>query len=255
MTYRYATENRDYTDFSSGRVLYNLPGAPAFPVRLASEIFERALARLGRQRRLALYDPTCGGAYHLTALGFLYPESLETIIASDVDARVLELACRNLSLLSPAGLDRREQEISAMLEDYGKDSHAGALRSLANLRSRLASAAPVRTRCFQTNALDPAALSSALGDQRIDLVISDIPYGRLSGWVLPDDSPPGGPPPAWRLLESLRGVLVPTALVAVAADKGQKIEHPGYRRLERFQVGKRRVTLLQVESARAPAQD
>lgn len=43
MPYRFATERRDYSDYASGKVFYALPGCPAFPVRLASEIFQRCL--------------------------------------------------------------------------------------------------------------------------------------------------------------------------------------------------------------------
>ena len=31
MPYQFATQDKDYSDFSSGRVLYHQPGAPAFP--------------------------------------------------------------------------------------------------------------------------------------------------------------------------------------------------------------------------------
>ena len=44
MQYLYATERPDYSDLASGRVFYSLPGHPAFPIRLASEIFQRCLA-------------------------------------------------------------------------------------------------------------------------------------------------------------------------------------------------------------------
>ncbi|MFK7803274.1 MAG: hypothetical protein AB8G95_16690, partial [Anaerolineae bacterium] len=39
MPYRFATENKDYSDFASGRVFYGAPGHPVFPVRLISEVF------------------------------------------------------------------------------------------------------------------------------------------------------------------------------------------------------------------------
>ena len=46
MPYLFATQDQDYADFASGRVIYNAPGMPAFPVRLASEMFQRARALL-----------------------------------------------------------------------------------------------------------------------------------------------------------------------------------------------------------------
>ena len=39
MKYKY-TVKEDHSDLSSGRVLYSLPGASAFPIRLMSEIFQ-----------------------------------------------------------------------------------------------------------------------------------------------------------------------------------------------------------------------
>ena len=47
MQYKYVQEQSDYTDLSSGRVFYSLPGHPAFPAGLASEIFQRFVAIRG----------------------------------------------------------------------------------------------------------------------------------------------------------------------------------------------------------------
>src|SRR5690349_20947717 len=107
MPYRYAQERPDYTDLASGRVFYSAAGRPAFPIRLASEALQRALA-LRATRGLAgpvtLYDPCGGSAYHLTVLGFLHRPALQAVLASDVDPAAVALAERNLGLLSVAGL-------------------------------------------------------------------------------------------------------------------------------------------------------
>jgi len=55
MKYRFEVERKDYSDFASGRVLYSAPNTTAFPVRLASEIVQRAfdiLESKGGQRPL-----------------------------------------------------------------------------------------------------------------------------------------------------------------------------------------------------------
>ncbi len=252
MPYKFATEDHDYTAYASGRVIYNLPGLPAFPVRLASEIFLRARERL-RQRlpavqRLTLYDPTCGGAYSLAALGLLHGQEIGAILASDIDGRAVELARRNLALLSPEGLDHREQELRAMLAAYSKESHAGALESLQALRRRAAvrdaAAPPIRIRVFEANALDAQQVQKELAGETIHLVFSDIPYGQLSGWRVPPGLDPSHSP-LWHMLAALHPLLSPGSLVAIAADKSQKIAHEDYRRIERFQVGKRQVTFLE----------
>jgi len=241
MPYAFATENIDYSDYAGGRVIYSSPGAAAFPVRLASEIFQRAQRHLPA-RRLALYDPTCGGAYHLAALGFLHGNAIETLLASDADENILSLAGRNLGLLSAEGLAQREEEIAALYRDYGKQSHAEALRSAAVLHERLKRFPAIRTRLFQANALDTGALHQHLSGETIDLVISDVPYGHLTGWILPGGS--AEPNPLWHMLNALRPVLGAQSVVCIAADKSQKTAHEGFRRLERFQIGKRQVVIL-----------
>jgi 23S rRNA (guanine2535-N1)-methyltransferase len=61
--YRFAVQRENYEDLSSGRVLYGQPGSTAFPVRIASEIFQRCAERLARLEApplYSLYDPCCG---------------------------------------------------------------------------------------------------------------------------------------------------------------------------------------------------
>lgn len=43
MEYKY-TNNENYEDFASGRVLYHVGGEPTFPIRLTLELFERCLS-------------------------------------------------------------------------------------------------------------------------------------------------------------------------------------------------------------------
>src|SRR5687767_4526533 len=115
MQYKYAKEQLDYSDFSSGRVFYSLPGHPAFPVRLASEIFQRCLAYRERFYQVSspctLYDPCCGVAYHLSILAYLHREHIREIIASDIDEKAVALAERNLGLLHRDGLEERIREL------------------------------------------------------------------------------------------------------------------------------------------------
>lgn len=245
MPYRFAIHDQDYSDYSAGRVFYSQPGAPAFPIRLASEIFQRALHLQKAPAPISMYDPTCGGAYHLTALGFLHGQHIRSITASDVDPTVLDLARRNLGLLSSSGLAHREQEIRRMLQEFGKPSHAEALQSITLLRGRLVGSPPVETAVFQANVFDQEALKQGLQGKVPDLVFSDVPYGNMTGWQMAGHGAAVSFPPAiWQMLDSLRTVLSPHTIVAVAADKNQKIIHEGYRRIDHFQVGKRQVVLL-----------
>jgi len=238
MSYKFATGQSDYSDFSSGRVFYSLPGHPAFPVRLASEIFQRCLATRATTAPCALYDPCCGAAYQLSVLACLHGDRIGEVIGSDIDEKAVALAAQNLALLSAEGLDQRARQIAGLLAQYGKTSHQEALASADRLRERLAGQHPPRTGVFQASALDGAALRQGMGGKTIDIVLTDVPYGQHSQWQDADGNPMRA------MLDALLGILSPTSVVAISHDKAQKVSHEKYQRLEHFQVGKRRVVIL-----------
>ena len=111
--------------------------------------------------------------------------SIHEIIGSDIDAQAVQFAARNLALLTPAGLDKRVQELATKYHDYGKESHQAALQSAEMLREQVTNLAgqhPIRTRVFQASAFNANALMAHLGETRVDIVLTDIPYGRHSEW-------------------------------------------------------------------------
>lgn len=244
MQYKYESEDQDYSDYSSGRVLYSLPGHPAFPVRLASEIFQRCLAQRERNYSIStpcsLYDPCCGAAYHLSVLGFLHDHQIKEIAASDVDEKAVALAQRNLGLLSATGMHERIAELDRLLALYQKDSHRQALASAHRLKSK--PIADLKTRAFQANALEQDALARQIQPGTVDIVFSDVPYGQHSHWQQAGSDQTKSA--LWLLLDALRGILSPASIVALASDKQQKPAHAGYQRLEHFQLGKRNIVLL-----------
>lgn len=246
MEYQYAKERLDYSDLASGRVFHSLPGHPAFPVRLASEIFQRCIAHrkeiYNDSTRCVLYDPCCGTAYHLSVAAYLHREYIQEIIGSDVDEQAVALAKRNLELVSVAGLENRITEISDLLKRYGKASHQDALKSAQLLRSHsltLAQQYPVRTRVFRANATKDKEILNNIRANSVDIVFTDVPYGLHSDW-----SSVEGIDPISAILDVLRNVLSSTSIVAIASDKRQKVSHEKYQRIERFQIGKRRVMIL-----------
>jgi hypothetical protein len=247
MEYRFVKQRPNYSDLASGRVFCSLPGHPAFPIRLASEIFQRCMAirQANRvSRPCTLYDPCCGSAYHLSALALLHWDCIREVIGSDIEEDAVALARRNLGLLSIGGLDQRIDEIAEMLRRYGKDSHKEALNSAQALRDRVAALAqerPLKTRAFQANVMDREALVRQLATTTVDVVLTDVPYGQHSHWR---GSVPNATSPLWAVLDALLSVLHPTSIVAVISDKQQKIWHERYERVERFQIGKRRVVIL-----------
>ena len=249
MQYKYVTESPDYSDLASGRVFYSLPGHPAFPVRLASEIFQRCLASRKTiyhdSTPCTLYDPCCGAAYHLSVLAYLHRENLQEVIGSDVDEKAAALASQNLGLLGTAGLDQRIRELSKLFELYQKSSHKEALASAAILRSRISAFSqepPLITRVFQASAADRQAIIENVKAKSVDVVFTDIPYGQHSHWHGLD--PSEATDPLKLMLDALMDVLSPSSIVAVVSDKRQKVSHPGFQRVEQFQIGKRRAVIL-----------
>jgi 16S rRNA G966 N2-methylase RsmD len=173
---------------------------------------------------------------------YLHWDSICRVIGSDIDEKAVQLAERNLSLLTPGGMERRSREIAAMVHLYGKTSHQEALESLQRLQEQvtcLTAVRPMQTHVFRANATDAAGLKQGLQDARVDIVFTDIPYGQHSEWMEAPD-----PDPARAMLEALRQVLSPESIVAVAADKQQRVDHPAYQRLEKLRLGKRQVVIL-----------
>jgi 23S rRNA G2445 N2-methylase RlmL len=259
MPYRYVTVKQDYSDYARGRVLFGQHGHPAYPVRLASEVWQRCVALLrkhGRPGPYVLYDPCCGGAYLLTAVGLLHRSQLRAVIGSDVDAGVLETARHNLALLSVAGMARRLREIRGLYETYGKPSHAAAIESALRLREQLAAAGgkKVEVQVFEADATDARALARGLRGRAIDALIADLPYGRDSKWKRLQEDSPSSCSPLYQMLEALRFVTSADTIVALSCDKGPKLVHPAYQRVERFRLGKRQVAFMRLlaHSARTP---
>lgn len=242
MQYKYEKIDADYSDLASGRVLYSASAHPAFPTRLASEIFQRCMAHretiYQTSTPCTLYDPCCGAAYHLSVLGFLQGKRIQEIIGSDIDGKAVDLAKRNLGLLTVLGLDKRIEEINKMIEQYSKDSHREALKSALVLRNKIAPQTPPRIKVFQANAVDRQTILNNIEAHSIDILFTDVPYGQHSQWQS------SLPNPLWSTLDALTSILSSSSIVAIVSDKGQKVSHESYRRLEQFQVGKRRVVIL-----------
>jgi 23S rRNA (guanine2535-N1)-methyltransferase len=249
MQYKYEKVLSDYADLASGRVFYSSPGYPAFPVRLASEIFQRCVANREAIYKntdpCTLYDPCCGAAYYLSVLAFLHGKHIQEIIASDIDDKAVALANRNLGLLSVQGLDQRVDEITKMIEQYDKESHKEALKSARILRNKIIALYQehsLRKRVFQASALDNKVMLSHIKAKSVDIAFSDVPYGQHSQWRNLGSNASSNP--LWSMLDALLDVLSGSSIVAIVSDKQQRVAHDRYRRVEQFQIGKRRVVIL-----------
>ncbi|MBN1287899.1 MAG: hypothetical protein JXB47_21045 [Anaerolineae bacterium] len=239
MRYLYVTHKANYKDYAAGRVLLSYPGAAPFPVRLLSELFRRGAAFLeaaGSPGPYTLYDPCCGTGYLLTVLGYLHGARLRALSGSDIDPVAIEFARQNLALLTAEGLAARTAQLEDWAARFGKASHREALESAQRLKTRLPGA--LAAACFTADAarLEDAAPPVA----GVDMVITDVPYGRSAQWAgggAPDDT-------ISRLLAGVRPVLAAPAVVVIVSAKGQTARHPAYRRVTRLSAGKRLVTML-----------
>ncbi len=230
----------NFEDYSSGRVIYGAPGATNFPVGLASDIFEKCKQYLNEQGSFgpySLYDPFCGAGYSLTVLGLLHGQSIKNIFASDVDKTILEFAHKNLSLLSTRGIDNRISELEKFIKEYKKDSHKEALKSALVIKENVNSL-QTKTSEFQFDMLKGEELPKQIN--KIDLVITDVPYGKLANWEGVEE----GKNPIQITLDKIKNRLNEVSIVAVVLNKKQEIKYNGYEKIKTLKFPKRKVFLL-----------
>ena len=171
MKYLHTTPWSGAPDLASGLVIRSAPGHPGFPIRLAAEIFLRAHHDLGGGR-LTVWDPCCGVGGLLCTVGFLHPDKIAHIVASDIDPDAVGIAQRNLSLLTPEGRSVREAELRARPQ---RPHTLAALAALGRLQPALA---PGQLQTLRADAAAPPA--PPVG--QVDLVLADLPYGKQVGF-------------------------------------------------------------------------
>lgn len=240
VAYRLVTEQTDHSDLASGFVLRSAPGYPAFPVRLASELFLRGLSHLPAGP-VGLWDPCCGSGYLATVLGLRHRERLRSIVVTDVAPDAVELARRNLDLLAPGGLARRAAELRARHVELGKPVHSAAAAAADRLGAGLAGEAVPWT-AGVADVLDATSLAGLVPSPAPDIVVTDLPYGRQVHWQGAD-----GVDPLPAMVDALCAVLPDHAVVAVTV-AGRKV--PLAPALERFRVGTRAAFIGRVAQLR-----
>ncbi|MFC7549372.1 rRNA methyltransferase [Plantactinospora sp. GCM10030261] len=242
MTYRFAVARRDHSDLASGSVLRSAPGHPAFPVRLASEVFLRAWHIL-RQPRLTVWDPCCGSGYLLTVLGLLHRDKIASVVASDIAEDALRLARANLALLSIEGLRRRAAELDESARRFGRSSYREAGAAAGRLRASLSrSGGDLPTLVGRADVFDREQVAVLLaGAPQPGLVLTDVPYGEQTAWRGAGRA--GGVPGLSRCLATA----LPAATMLAVTTRGRRVPLPdGVRARARFKVGTRAVALVRL---------
>jgi tRNA G10 N-methylase Trm11 len=231
MEYKF-TQNENYEDYASGRVIYHMGGKPTFPVRLALEMYERCLQLSKKKKDITLYDCCCGGAYMLTVLGLMKGDSITKIYGSDIDLKSIKLAEDNLGLLTESGIKKRRDELEDLYTKYGKLSHMEALQSIDRIEKMRSK--DVKTGVFSRNVLEVCDLSFIP-----DIIITDVPYGNQVEW----NEGSGG---INQMMDALSGVSGRETIICVCMDKKQKIQTEIYQRLAKQVVGKRKFEIYKL---------
>lgn len=229
MVYKYA-ENKNYEDFASGRVLYGHKGVTNFPVRLSQEIFRRCLEYSYKKKDVVLYDCCCGTGYMLTVLGFLNQGIINSLIGSDINSQFIEIAKKNLSLLSYNGIEKRIEELKTLVKQYNKQSHKDALESAYRLRDLIVH--EIHTETFQADIYELKSLHF-----QPDIIMADVPYGNMVNWEGENKGVDG-------LLDSLYNLCQEYTIVGLCMNKKQKINNKSFKLLEKQNVGKRKFVIL-----------
>lgn len=241
MFYQYASTKYQYEYLASGRILYSLPGQSAFPVRLGSEIFQRCLATFklnGNQESYSLYDPCCGGAYLLTSLGFLHSDQINCIYASDINHEALSLAEKNLHLLTIQGLNTRILQLKSLVETYHKESHVNAWQEATELLQKRTKINSPAIHIFQADATSLQIPFQLVNP--IDIVFSDLPYGKLVHWQTRQEDP------MKTFFDEMSKILKSShSVLAISVADKLKISTPHFSLIEKFKVGHRLIYIFQ----------
>ncbi len=233
MEYKYS-ENSNFEDLASGRVLYGNYGIPNFPVRLLNEMFRRSVSYCNKNHDLAIYDPCCGGGYSLTVLGFCN-NNISNILGSDIDEKMVDYARKNTSLLTEKGLQERVLELEELLELFNKTSHREAIDSAKRLGKTV-------NRKIDINIFKADCTKELCIKSDIDIIITDVPYGALVEWKGENDHP------IHTMLEQLYQIANSNTVLAVSMDKQQKINSPKWNRLEKHNIGKRKFEIYKLKT-------
>lgn len=232
MEYKFC-ENDNFEDYSSGRVLYGKRGIPNFPVRLINEIFRRCIYYCENKRDLTIYDPCCGGGYSLTVLGLCNNEVIADILGSDIDKQMIEYAKKNTDLLSKAGLQKRIDEIEEMLQLYNKASHSEALESAKRIKDVIKH--DINIDIFEADCTTPQNT-----DKKIDIIITDVPYGNLVDWKGEQESGIS------IMMKQLSKIANPSTILAISMDKHEKVNNDEWKRFEKNIIGKRKFEIYKL---------
>ena len=229
MIYRFA-ENISFQYLAAGSVIKSYVGNPNFPVRLGHEIFNRCLAYLSDKEKVTVYDPMCGSGYLLTTVGLLNFNKIVKIYGSDINKEFLNVARKNLSLLTKEGILNRENEILNSLKIYNRASYETSLQHSVLFKDIVKN--DMDFELFKQDIFEQPAGSEI----QSDIVIMDLPYDHLVKYE--------GDYSVSKLEEVIISLGQNNTLVAIIKNKEQKFSLiPDLQRLEKIKAGKRTIEI------------
>lgn len=225
MIYRFA-EKKSFQYLAAGSVIKSYKGNTNFPVRLGYEIFNRCLYYIDNKEKVTIYDPMCGSGYLLTTIGLLNFNKISKIYGSDINEEVINVARKNLRLLTIEGIKEREKEIQYLLETYSRESFKIGLQHITAFKDIVSK--DMDFELFKRDIFD----KNIVFDLKPDIIIMDFPYNNLVKYK--------GNYSKSKLEEQIVSLAEKNAIVAIIKNKEQKLTiKPNLQRLEMIKVGKR----------------
>jgi tRNA G10 N-methylase Trm11 len=139
--------------------------------------------------------------------------------------------------LTIRGIDNRIVELRKFIKEYKKNSHRDAFESAERLKQK-SGFLNIKIEEFQFNILSNVDLPKQV--TKIDIVIADVPYGKLSNWT----GLKGGINPIQASLDKIKNRLNNISIVAIVLNKKQEILYKGYTKIKSFKLTKRKIVLL-----------
>lgn len=232
MDFKYVITDQNYEKYSAWRVLYGAHGAAPFPVRLIDEIFQRACELLGSAHNLKLYDPCVWSGYMMTIIWLLHWWMIEALDWSDIDEKMIEVAKKNLGLLSVVWMQKRIEELKEYVKLYGKQSHVDTIKDAELLLEWVSKLQHnIQTQCRVQD------IDTIKTDTTYDMVITDLPYGNLTSLHWNVD--------LHEVIEKLWSVLREWGVLVLVSDKKQHFRDFSWQSFRKeLSHGKRRITFI-----------
>lgn len=227
MAYKYILESNSLEYMSPWLAVHQLPWNPNFPIKITYDLFNRCLKYISKSKGLVVYDPCCWSWYLLLSLWVFFPDKVWWLYWSDINNKSLEIAAKNLSLLSRQWQSSRKLEI----EQWNKKNKVDSIHALEKIQTQLWKNSTKYEIFFRD------ILSWKTSRQvSPDLILADVPYNNMTSWEWTN--------PINILLSVLEENLKTWTIIAIIHNLPKKVIHDKYNKLEAYKIWKRKIVIL-----------